>query len=139
MGKSILMLGVLFGALGLLWSFLTFGIIAAVAGLGNAPEVLLISVLGFATGALAIAGGVVGRRRPVPGSVLLLAAGLAGLAALPVVFLLRPDIGTSPLQFLILTVVLNWWSYPLAVGGALGAVRSLPGRDIGETEPGGDG
>lgn len=118
MGKLLLALAVALGLAGLSWSFLTFAALAFVAGLGGAPELLLVALLGFLGGALAIAGGVVSLRWERPGAAVVLAAGVVALAGLPLAHLLRPGLAFTVAQSLLLWFLLGWWAYGLVASGA---------------------
>lgn len=118
MGRGLLLAGGVLGGLALIWSFMILGIFSLVAA-GGGALVLLVPFVGFAAGATAVVGGIVGSRQTELGALLLLVAGLAGLLVPAVVIGLNARLDVSLLEAYFASFIVSWWAYFLVLVGGL--------------------
>lgn len=120
MGKGILISGIVLGVLGILWSWLMFIVflLLAVFGAGGSP--ILISVIGFLAGIVAIVGAIIGSKRTRAGAAILVGAGTTTLAATMII--LYSALGIGMLDALRLSLIVGWWAYGLVISGIIGIV-----------------
>ncbi len=128
MTRWIAPVGIGLGVLGLLWSVFTSFAFAALVAIvsGQGAILLLIPILGFIAGALAIVGGVVGRKTPPPAAPVVLTAGLVSVfGPIPVAHVGFGG-AMSLMNVASLTLLTGWWGYGLIIAGI---VATVTGRE----------
>lgn len=110
--------GFFLGLLVVFWGFILlapYGALAAEGGL----SFLLVPFAAFGAGALTLVGTILGRRWSVSGAILLLVAGLAGLALPAAVIFFSPQLTVSFPTSFIAYVAVSWWAIPLVLLGGV--------------------
>lgn len=110
--------GLALGGLAFLWGFLLLGIYAVLAAVGDGTVFLPVPLAAFGAGAIAIAGGIVGRDRLEFGSVLILVAGTAGLVAPAPALLINLAPSTTVIDILVAYLAVGWWAIAMIWLGA---------------------
>ncbi len=118
MGKGILISGIVLGILGILWSFLLFIVLLLLLAFGAGGTPLLISLIGFLAGIVAIVGAVIGNRRTTVGASILVGVGAAMLVG--TVTIAYSALGIGGLDVIRFSLVAGWWAYGLVISGILG-------------------
>lgn len=122
MGKGVFIAGLILAVLGILWSILLFAVFVGLTALtlGGLAGLLLVPVVGFLAGLLAIVGSILARGEGRRGGALLLFAGVLGTLGPPAITLV--NLGeTATLESLLgLTLLSGWWAIGLVLVGIVG-------------------
>ncbi len=118
MGKGILISGIVLGVLGMAWSFLLLIVLLLLLAFGAGGTPLLISVIGFLAGIVAIVGAAIGNRRTTMGASILVSVGTAMLVG--TVTIAYSALGIGGLDVIRFSLVAGWWAYGLVIAGVVG-------------------
>ncbi|MEE9592020.1 MAG: hypothetical protein V3W28_00375 [Thermoplasmata archaeon] len=133
MGEGILISGIVLGVLGMLWSFLLFIVLLLLLAFGAGGTPLLISVIGFLAGIVAIVGAVIGNGRTTVGASILVGVGVEMLVG--TVTIAYSALGIGGLDVIRFSLVAGWWAYGLVIAGVVGIMlnrKSEAGVELGD-------
>lgn len=118
MRKGLQNSGIALGLVALLWGFLLFGPYGALAAEGDL-SFLLVPLVAFGAGAVAIVGTLLGRKHSVVGALLLVVAGTAGLVVPAAVIFFSPQFIVAFPASLTAYLAVSWWAGPLVLLGGI--------------------